>query len=62
MKIETKIKKLIDLIENIKENSFNIYNKNECPLNVNHYELSKILFGSRSYDWTCGFCGEKESD
>jgi len=59
MKIETKIKKLENLLEEIRKNA---KSRTPCPLAHDHYHLSQILFGVGCYQWTCKFCGKKESE
>ena len=62
MKIETKIKQLEKLLEEIKKLAKNRYETYNCPLRHNHYYLSRMIFGIGSYQWTCGFCGKGECE
>lgn len=58
--IKNKINKLDKLIEEIVKDSEGY--KGSCPIQHDHYRLSQLLFGLGRYVWTCGFCGEEESE
>ena len=41
------------------------FSEADCPLahsEEGHCQLSRMVFGSGCYAWTCGLCGKPESD
>ncbi len=71
MKVETKVKRLIKLREEILKEAKvwkkkKRWLKEKCPLDMDielsHYELSMLLNGLGFYPWTCPFCGEAFSE
>ena len=62
MKIETKVKKLENLIEDIRKTAKGRkkwIEEHNCPLRHDHRHLSGLLGGFGHYEWNCIFCGRR---
>ena len=61
MKIETKIKNLNLLLDDlVKDGEQWDRTVSDCPLRADHWRLSKIINGVECYEWECPFCGKNE--
>jgi len=57
--IQSKIGLLQLTIEELQNSASSQFNEDDCPLKVDHYQLSQLLFGLGQHKWTCEFCNQE---